>query len=146
MDPVGLAWAALIAGRGAAETVGWMDELAVLDDARSAAFVRADVSLLDDVYVVGAVERAEDARTVRAYASRGLEVEQVRFDLLRFRVERRSGARVVLRVVEQLQPVRVRRPGGAWRLLPRDGPTERRLVLRATAAGWRIASVERLAG
>ncbi|MGH1562600.1 hypothetical protein [Mumia sp. DW29H23] len=146
MDLSGLWWVALAVGRSAVDQAAWMDRLAVLDEARSAAFVRKDASLLDDVYVPGARERAADADLLARYASRGLELESVRFTLLRFRVERRTAGRVVLRVVDRLEPVRVRQHGGAWREMPRDGATERRIVVHDTAAGWRIGSVQRLAG
>ncbi|TNC47371.1 hypothetical protein [Mumia zhuanghuii] len=146
MDPVSMWCAAVVAAGAVSQSAVWMDRLAVLDDGRSAAFVRADPSLLDDVYVPGGRLRASDDRLVREYAARGLEIADVRFEVLRFGVEQASEARAVLRVVDRLEPVRVRRPGGAWRTLPRDGPTDRRIVVVRTPVGWRIEAVRRLAG
>ena len=51
----------------------------------------------------GRVERrraSDDERLVRDYAARGLEIDDVRFEVLRFGVESASGARAVLRVVD----------------------------------------------
>ncbi|MBW9206313.1 hypothetical protein KV097_10180 [Mumia sp. zg.B17] len=146
MDPVSMMCAAMAIAGPVAQSVTWMDRLAVLDDGRSAAFVRADPSLLDDVYAPGSAQRADDERLVRDYAARGLEIDDVRFEVLGFGVESATGTRAVLRVVDRLEPVRVRRPGGSWRLLPRDGATDRRIVLVRTSVGWRIATVHRLAG
>ncbi|MFD1826513.1 MULTISPECIES: hypothetical protein [Mumia] len=146
MDPVSLVCAVVIAAGAVTQSAGWMERLAVLDDGRSAAFVRADPSLLDDVYAPGSRLRDDDERLVRGYAARGLEIADVRFEVLRFGVESESPTRTVLRVVDRLQPVRVRHPGGAWRTLPSDGATDRRIVLVRTPAGWRISATERLAG
>ncbi|WP_262851836.1 hypothetical protein [Mumia quercus] len=146
MDPVSLVCAAVAAAGAVAQHVEWSDRLAVLDDGRSSAFVRADPSLLDDVYAPGSRLRAQDASLIERYAARGLEISDVRFEVLRLGVERVSQRRTVLRVVDRLEPVRVRHPGGAWRTLPRDGPTDRRVVLVRTPVGWRIQTVHRLAG
>ncbi|MFC6149243.1 MULTISPECIES: hypothetical protein [Mumia] len=146
MDPVSLACAAIAVAGATTQSADWMDRLDVLDDSRSAAFVRADPSLLDDVYAAGGRLRDDDAAMIRQYAARGLEIEDVRFDVLRFGVLQASERRAVLRVVDRMRPVRVRRAGGAWRALPSDRPTERRIVLVRTPLGWRISAVERLAG
>lgn len=146
MDPVSLLCAAVAAAGAVTQHVEWADRLALLDDGRSSAFVRADPSLLDDVYAPGSRLRAQDASLITKYAARGLEIADVRFEVLRLRVESASPRRTVLRVVDRLAPVRVRHPGGTWRTLPRDGPTDRRVVLVRTPVGWRIETAFRLAG
>ena len=130
MDPVSMMCAAMMIAGPVTQSATWMDRLAVLDD----------------VYAPGSGQRTDDERLVRDYAARGLEIDDVRFEVLRFGVESASGARAVLRVVDRLEPVRVRRSGGAWRTLPRDGATDRRIVLIRTPVGWRISAVHRLAG
>ncbi|WP_370619081.1 hypothetical protein [Mumia sp. Pv 4-285] len=146
MDPVSLASAAALVAGTVTRSADWLDRLAVLDDSRSAAFVRADPSLLGDVYASGGRLLESDTAAIRRYAARGLEVEDVRFEVLRFHVVRESDRVAVLRVVDRLEPVRVRSAGGAWRALPSDGPTDRMITVVRTAAGWRISTVERLAG
>ncbi|KHL09052.1 hypothetical protein CLV56_0299 [Mumia flava] len=142
-----IAWLLAVLGiLQTADAAPWPERLAELDAARGRAFVQADASLLDRVYVAGSTERRADARLLRRYRDRDLELDQVRLEVRSVVVERRGDRTTVLRVVDRLAPVRVRSPGGRWTTLPADAPTERRVALRRTARGWRIAAIERLAG
>lgn len=124
----------------------WAQTLTQLDDRRSQAFSRADVTLLRGVYAGASSLRDADAATVRAYARRGWQVEGVRFRLIDVEVIAERDRTVTLGVVDQLQPVRVRKAGHPWTILPRDQATQRRIVLTRSRAGWRISEVTRVAG
>ncbi|MGH3424122.1 MAG: hypothetical protein ACRDO8_05300 [Nocardioidaceae bacterium] len=124
----------------------WAQTLDDLDARRNHAFVTGDAGDLRTVYAPGTSILAADQRMLHGFGERDLEVDRVSVRLLRVEVLRERKAMVRLRVVDRLRPVRVRAPGGEWRLLPRDRPTERTIVLRRTAGGWRIARATRLAG
>lgn len=129
-----------------AATGPWANVLDALDDRRQTAFERGDPGLLRRVYLPHTAVLAADRQTLRAYVRRGLEIDGVSLRLLSVRPVSRGPRRARLRVVDRLGPARVRAPGGQWRALPRDEPTERIIVLAWTPDGWRIASVHRLAG
>lgn len=124
----------------------WADTLDELDARRNAAFVHGEASDLRGVYAAGTSILAADRRVLRSYRERGLEVDRVSIRLLSVTVLSERPRRTRLRIVDQLQPVRVRAPGEEWRALPRDGPTERTIVLTMTPRGWRIAGATRIAG
>ncbi|MGH3357855.1 MAG: hypothetical protein ACRDO7_03565, partial [Nocardioidaceae bacterium] len=124
----------------------WAAILHRLDRRRDRAFTRGAPSLLGRVYTPGSEVRRADARVIRAYRRRGLEVSAVRLRLDTVDVMRRAAQQATLRVVDTLEPVRVRTDGGAWRALPGDRPTERLITLHRLDAGWRIAGVRRVAG
>lgn len=124
----------------------WAQTLTQLDDRRSEAFRRADATLLQRVYANGSELSNADAATVRAYARRGWQVERVTFRLIDVKVITEHDNSVTLGVIDQLRPVRVRKAGQRWTELPRDQPTQRRIVLTHSRVGWRIAAITRLAG
>lgn len=124
----------------------WARVLRDLDRRRERAFVRADPSMLGRVYLRRSQVLRADARLLRAYRRRGLELDSARLRLRSVTPEHRSGRRLTLRVVDRLARVRVRAGEGPWRTLPRDRPTERIVTLRRTGQGWRIAGVRRVAG
>ncbi|UYM05447.1 hypothetical protein [Solicola gregarius] len=129
------------------DSARWQSVLRQLDAARERAFVRGDAGLLGRVYVPGSDVRRADARLIRAYERRGLELDAVPMRVRDVEVVSRAERRVLLRVLDRLGAVRVRAPaGGAWRPLPRDRPSEHVITLTNTRAGWRIAGIRRVAG
>lgn len=124
----------------------WARILRRLDLRRGDAFVRGDPSILGRVYVRDSRVLRADARLLRAYRRRGLELDAVRLRLRSVEFVRRGDSQVDLRVVDRLARVRVRAGDGPWHELPRDRPTERVVTLRRVRDGWRIAGVRRVAG
>ena len=124
----------------------WASVLHRLDERREHAYVQADPSLFDQVYVRGSPVRGADVRLLRSYVRRGLELEAVPMHLRDVEVIAQSDRRVRLRVVDRLGVVRVRHADGPWRALPTDRPTKRIITLRRGVDGWRIAEIRRVAG
>ncbi|MDO9378916.1 MAG: hypothetical protein Q7T56_08690 [Nocardioidaceae bacterium] len=124
----------------------WTATLDHLDVVRAAAFARRDPAALDDVYAPGSALAAEDAAVMGAWQARGLRLGPVRTRVLRASVVTQDVDRVVLDVVERLEPLRARTADGRWVELPRDGATQRRVVLTRAADRWRVAAVERVSG
>ena len=124
----------------------WATVLGRLDDVRERAYVRGDPALLGRVYVRGSPLRRADARLLRAYERRGLELDAVPLRLRDVELVSLTDRRVRLRVLDQLGAVRVRSPGGPWRALPTDQPTKRIITLQRTSDGWRVAAISRVAG
>ncbi|MFY0405605.1 hypothetical protein [Solicola sp. PLA-1-18] len=124
----------------------WTATLDHLDLVRSAAFARRDPSMLEGVYVAGTGLAEEDAAVMADWRRRGLALGPVRVRVLRASEVSRTDRRVVLDVVDRLEPVGARDGDGRWHRLPRDGATDRRVVLRLTDGGWRVESSVRVAG
>lgn len=125
----------------------WASILRGLDRQRDLAFRRSDPGLLRAVYVPGSAVLSADIALLREYARRGLRLDSARLRLWSLDVVDSARTVARLRVVDALDPVRVRAVDAAWHRLPRDGPTERIITLREQGQGeWRIAGVRRLAG
>lgn len=119
----------------------WRRVLRRLDRRRERAFTDGEVARLRQVYAAGSPLLRRDARVLREYRRRGLRLESARLRLTSVETVRQTSRRVVLRVVDTLARVRVRTPGGRWRVLPRDRPSERTIVLRRSGTGWRIVGI-----
>jgi hypothetical protein len=132
---------------------GWADVVAALYRRRAAAFTAPTPDggsrALTSVYAPGSRQRAADEAQVRALTRAG---EMLRgFDPTVVQVTRAStaGGRTELRLVDRWARYDVVPAGQASAMPLRTGParqaTDVRMVLLRTAAGWRIAEVERLA-
>ncbi len=123
--------------------VRWQHVLERLDVSRSRAWRLGRPDLLRDVYTGRSAELQRDRAMLRKYTHRNLEARGVRLAFGRVRVAGRADGVVRLDVVDQLRAVVVVDRDGRSAALPRDLPTRHSIVLRRTAAGWRIASVQR---
>jgi hypothetical protein len=119
----------------------WSRVLARLDDRRALAFARADRGLLDKVYLPGSGLRDRDARTIDAYARRGLRVVGLHMTILALRVEIRTPSTTVLSVIDRISRARAVNSTGRSRQLPRDRATVHVMTLRRVPTGWRIAEI-----
>jgi hypothetical protein len=119
----------------------WSRLLSRLDDRRARAFSRADPGLLDKVYLPDSGPQDRDARTIEAYARRGLRIEGLHMTILALQVEVRTASTAVLSVVDRISGGRAVNSAGRWRPLPQDRATAHRVTLRRVPAGWRIAAI-----
>jgi hypothetical protein len=119
----------------------WARVLGRLDDRRALAFSRADPGLLDKVYLTGSGLRGRDARTIDAYARRGLRIEGLHMTILALRLEVRTASTAVLSVVDRISRARAVNSAGRSRALPRDRATAHRVTLRRVPTGWRMAAI-----
>ena len=112
-----------------------------LDAARTQAFVTDDEARVSDVYADGHAARA-DVDLLRSYRERGLRLEGMLLVRESCRVTARSRQRVTLDVVDRLGPTTVHTSDGRHRVLPRDRPTRRSVVLVRNGEVWRVGAVE----
>ncbi|WP_341229482.1 hypothetical protein [Nocardioides salarius] len=117
--------------------------LAAWDESRAAAWRRGDRAGLADLYTAGSLAGARDLRMLHAWLERGLRVRGMGVEVLALEVLREGPRRLVLRVTDRLAGT-VAVGSGVRRVLPRDRPTTRALVLRRGDEGWRMASVRLL--
>jgi hypothetical protein len=131
---------ALPARQAAAEVPDWTAILARLDRRRERAYAANDPAGLRAVYVAGSTVLRHDLAILRAYGERGARLTGVRLRLLDVALLDRSGSYARLRVVDRLDRPVAHTAQGSVRL-PRDRATERLIVLRDAADGWRIEAV-----
>ena len=124
-----------------AATERWRRTLASLDRRRAEAFSEDRPGLLRSVYSAGSAVLDQDRATLAAYRSRGLRVLDLRMRVLRLRVLDAGPRRAVLVVLERLAAATAVDRSGATTALRSDRPSEHRILLRRTPAGWRIAAV-----
>ena len=135
---------ALTAHLGPGADDQWARVLTSLDLQRSAALASADPGLLADVYASRAAA-ADDADLIDAYRRRGGRIEGAVLVITDLRVRKADRRTVVLDVVDQLAPTRVRWSDGSTTSLPSDDASSRVVTLRMTDDGWRISSVQQSA-
>jgi hypothetical protein len=118
------------------------DVLRAWDEARSHAFAQGDVTALRRLYVPGSTAGTSDVRLLRAYARRGLRVEEMRMQVLSLEVQRHERRRPVLLVTDRLAGAVAVGEGGRT-ALPRDRASTRVVELRRNRRGapWRVATV-----
>jgi hypothetical protein len=118
----------------------WIAILGQLDRRRELAYALGDPGRLRSVYVADSAVLRHDVAMLRAYRERGVSLTGVRLRVLDADLMGRDGPYVRLRVVDRLQRPTAHTRHGSIRL-PRDAPTDRVVVLRDLADGWRIAAV-----
>ncbi|WP_139983987.1 hypothetical protein [Nocardioides litoris] len=107
------------------------------DAARADAWAAADPRALAELYTPGSVAGRRDVAMLRAWSRRGVRVDGLETQVLDLRVVERGPRRLALVVTDRVAAVVV----GPTRLTG-DQPSTRRVVLvRASAAGWRVAAV-----
>ena len=114
--------------------------LAAWDESRAAAWRRGDRAGLADLYTAGSLAGARDLRMLDAWLGRGLRVRGMAVEVLSLEVLHDGAHRLALRVTDRLAGA-VAVGSGVRRVLPRDRPTSRALVLRRSDRRWRVASV-----
>jgi hypothetical protein len=119
----------------------WLHVLNRLDKRRATAFARGEPHLLATVYAARSAALDADRATLAAYRSEGLQLTGLRMRVLALQVVRAGPQRVVLHVVDRLDPVSAVDAEGRLADLPTDRPSARRIVLREHDSGWRIAAV-----
>jgi hypothetical protein len=119
----------------------WLHVLNRLDKRRATAFARGEPHLLTTVYAARSTALDADRATLAAYRSEGLQLAGLRMRVLALQVLRAGPQRVVLHVVDRLDPVSAVDAEGRLADLPTDRPSARRIVLRQHDSGWRIAAV-----
>jgi hypothetical protein len=118
----------------------WVAVLGQLDRRRELAYALGEPRRLRSVYVADSAVLRHDVAMLRAYRERGVSLSGVRLRVLDADLMGRNGPYVRLRVVDRLQRPTAHTRHGSIRL-PRDAPTDRVIVLRDLADGWRIAAV-----
>jgi hypothetical protein len=118
----------------------WIAILGRLDRRRELAYALGEPRRLRSVYVADSAVLRHDVAMLRAYRERGVSLTGVRLRVLDADLMGRDGPYVRLRVVDRLQRPTAHTGHGSIRL-PRDAPTDRVIVLRDLADGWRIAAV-----
>lgn len=143
MDVIGW-WSALcllVAGMPVDAEWRWRVVLGAIDSRREQAYESADPALLEQVYTRDSSLLAADTRVLDGYVDRGLRVRGLGMRVHSLVVGDVSADTVVISIVDQLEGVRVRSAGAAWRDLPSDERSARTLVLRYENDAWRIASI-----
>ncbi len=114
--------------------------LTAWDAQRAEAWARGDPKLLATLYTRGSVAGRHDRAMLRAWASRGLAVRDLRTQLLAVHELRHTASTWTLLVTDRL--VSGEAVGsGVRRPLPRDGASTRVVRLRLVAGEWRVAAV-----
>lgn len=111
------------------------------DRQRAGAWRRGRPAALAGLYVAGSAAGAVDRALLAAYVDRGLRVTGMRMQRSAVRVLAADEARIVLEVVDRLVGAVAVGRDGTRVALPRDGWSQRRVVLRAGPTGWRVVEV-----
>ena len=117
--------------------------LAVLhawDQRRAEAWARGDPRLLRPLYTRGSVAGRNDRAMLRAWAARGLVVQDLRTQLLGVRELAHTATTWTLQVTDRLAGGVAVGPG-VRRPLPRDQATTRTLWLQLVDGAWLVAAV-----
>ena len=112
------------------------------DRARARAYAAVDVARLRMLYAAGASAGLADARMLRSYTRRGLQVEGMRMQLLAVRVLAHAPRRWRLRVTDRLYGAVAVDAFGGRLVLPRDQASTRVVTLvRRSGGRWQVAAV-----
>ncbi len=131
------------AGGAAGATSRAREVLREWDRRRESAWSTADETALAALYLPGAVAGRRDVALLRRWSSRGARVDRLQPQVLALRVLREGPRRLVVRVTDRLGIVSATVAGEPV-VLPRDGPSVRRIDLRRgppVTSRWRVASV-----
>jgi hypothetical protein len=122
--------------------VDFTDVVRGLDAARDSAFTDDDPRALGCAYVRSSAAYRADAAKLRALMSAGERADGLRLTVRDVAVSGRRGSLVEVVVRDELPAYRiVDLTGHPVVTRPARGPTAWHVVLRRTAAGWRIAAV-----
>ncbi|MDQ1701081.1 MAG: eukaryotic-like serine/threonine-protein kinase [Frankiaceae bacterium] len=124
----------------------WVSVMTTLDGIRDTAFVAADPTQLASVYVDGSSAAIADHAAMSELRDTGVHADGLRLTVHEVRLIEKSAGHVTLRVVDELPSYRlVDARGGTVRTEAARGATTWRIALQQASAGWRIATIERLA-
>jgi hypothetical protein len=136
-------------GAAVAATTGdapWVGVMTQLDEVRDAAFMGADPTQLDRVYVEGSEAATAERAAMSKLRDAGLHAEGLRLIVHNVRLVQKSGGHVTLRVVDDLPAYRlVGESGDTVSSEPARGAMTWRITLDMVGTNWRIASIERSA-
>jgi Protein kinase domain len=122
--------------------VQWRSVLAALDARRASAFAAVSPERLAVVYAVGSPALRRDRARLSELAAAGLHVERLRIRPRSVRVLTRSPTRVVLSVVDALDPYDVRSARGALvSARPGRAAATWRVTLVRAGGAWRVYDV-----
>ena len=122
----------------------WVAVMTQLDGVRDAAFIAADPSALDRVYVDGSSAGIADRAAMSKLRDTGVRADGLALAVHEVRFLHRKGDRVVLRVVDDLPSYRlVGEHGDTVRTEPARATASWRITLELAPAGWRISTIER---
>jgi eukaryotic-like serine/threonine-protein kinase len=120
----------------------WRSVLVGLDARRASAFAAASPQRLADVYAGDAPALRRDRAALAELAAAGLHVERLRLRPRSVRVVTASARRVVLDVVDVLEPYDVRTARGALvDARPGRGATSWRVTLVRSSSDWQVYDV-----
>lgn len=126
----------------AAVAARWRAVLVALDARRASAFAAVSPARLGDVYAEDAPALRRDRAQLADLAAAGMHVERLRLRPMTVRVVTRSPRRVVLAVVDVLEPYDVRNARGALlETRPGRGPASWRVTLVRGGDAWRVYDV-----
>jgi hypothetical protein len=97
------------------------------------------VRALRRLYAPGAGQA--DTRLLRRYLRRGLVVEDLRVQVLSFRLRVRTSERLVARVTSRTLPIQIRERDGRTHRLPQTHAQEQLVELRPLDSGWVVQRV-----
>jgi hypothetical protein len=117
-----------------------VEVLRAWDARRARAWARGDPRSLRRLYTPDSVAGRRDRAMLRAWATRGLVVRDLRTQLLSVRELARTRSSWTLLVTDRLAGGVVV-GAGVRRALPRDEPSTRTVRLRRLGGVWRVASV-----
>ena len=148
----GVVWAGSN-GRGSAAAVGpasesaarpdWSAVLAALDQSRSAAFARADVDALDDVYAAGSPALTRDTGLLSQLSASGHTAKGVRLVATSVEVAESADRRIVLRVVDEMPPYELVDADNVSSTQPGRGSARWVLTLVRESSAWQVYDVRR---
>jgi hypothetical protein len=120
--------------------------MTTLDGIRDTAFVAADPTQLARVYIDGSSAAIAEHAAMSELRDTGVHADGLRLTVREVRLIEKSAGHVTLRVVDELPSYRlVDAHGGTVRTEAARGATTWRIALQQASAGWRIATIERLA-
>ncbi|TNM39421.1 hypothetical protein FHP29_10930 [Nocardioides albidus] len=130
------------AGRvGVARAVAALAVLRDWDRARARAWADGDAGALRGLYVERSAAGEHDVAMLRAWLRRGLRVRDLEMQVLRVELRRQTERRIVLVVTDRLAGASATGRGRRV-VLPRDGPSTRRLVFVRTGDRWLLGSAQ----
>ncbi len=131
-------------GRGRPDRARALRILHGWDRRRAAAWASADGRAIEDLYTRRCAARRRDADMLRQWTERGLVVRSMQTQVRGLTLVSSAQKRIVLAVTDRLVGARavVTEDPEQVRSLPRDRWSSRRITLRRTPRGWRVAAVQ----
>lgn len=110
------------------------------DRQRATAYAAGDAAALRALYVPGSRSGRNDLQLLRAYAARGLRVQDLRTQVLSIEIREHTAVRLTLAVTDRLASA-VAVGAGFRAELPRDAANLRLVELRRVKGRWLVVEV-----